>query len=314
MSNSSGFIADDRWIESQRGSKNKVDQHRPYASIVEKERTASGTLEEVAIIFLTNRECPFRCLMCDLWKNTTEETVDQGSIPEQIEWALNQLPPVRHIKLYNSGSFFDERAIPVADYGKIASLLKGFDTVIVESHPKVLGQRCLDFRNMLKPKLEVALGLETVHPEVLRKLNKKMTIDDFRNAVSFLTMNGISSRAFVLLRPPFMNENEGMEWAERSIDFAFTAGAGCCTIIPVRGGNGAMEQLQKEDLFNPPDIRSLEHVLEYGINLNAGRVFADVWDLELFADCEDCTDKRKERIISMNLNQEIPGRIICRCD
>jgi hypothetical protein len=167
---------------------------------------------------------------------------------------------------------------------------------------------------MLKPKLEVAIGLETVHPEVLRRLNKKMTIDDFRNAVSFLKVNGISTRAFILLRPPFLSENEGIEWAERSIDFAFTAGVGCCTIIPVRGGNGAMEELKKEGLFSPPEIRSLEHVLEYGINLNAGRVFADVWDIELFSDCTYCTDKRKERIISMNLSQKIPESVICRCD
>ena len=308
------IIFNDRWIESHRGVKNKVDQHRPYAWIVEKERTASGKIEDVAIIFLTNRECPYRCLMCDLWKNTTDETVDPGSIPEQIEWALKQLPPVHHIKLYNAGSFFDERAIPVSDYEKIASLLTDFDSVIVESHPRVLGQRCLDFKNMLKPRLEVAIGLETVNPEVLRKLNKKMTIDDFRNAVSFLTINGISSRAFILLRPPFLSENEGIEWAERSLDFAFNCGVGCCTIIPVRGGNGAMEELQKAGSFTPPNIRSLEHVLEYGINLNEGRVFADVWDIELFSDCEECTVKRKERIISMNLSQEIAGSIVCRCD
>jgi radical SAM enzyme (TIGR01210 family) len=314
MSKNSRPGVDDRWIESHRGSKNKVDQLRPYGWLVEKERTASGTIEDVAIIFLTNRECPYRCLMCDLWKNTTDETVDPGSIPDQIDWALKQLPPVRHVKLYNSGSFFDERAIPVSDYRKIASLLNEFETVIVESHPRVLGQRCLDFKNMLKPKLEVAIGLETVNPEVLKKLNKKMTIDDFRNAVSFLTDNGISSRAFILLRPPYLTENEGIEWAERSIDFAFNSGVGCCTIIPVRGGNGAMEELQKEGYFHPPDIRSLEHVLEYGITLNAGRVFADVWDIELFTDCPDCTEKRKERIISMNLNQQIPESVICRCD
>jgi radical SAM enzyme (TIGR01210 family) len=312
--NNSSWSIDERRIEALRGRKNKVDQHRPYGWIVEKERTAQGTIEDVAIIFLTNRECPFRCLMCDLWKNTTDETVDPGSIPEQIQWALEQLPPVRHVKLYNSGSFFDEKAIPVSDYEKIASLLRDFETVIVESHPRVLGQRCLDFKNLLKPRLEVALGLETVNSEVLMRLNKKMTIDDFRKAVSFLTANGISTRAFILLRPPFMSENQGIEWAERSIDFAFNAGVSCCTVIPVRGGNGIMDELMKEGLFSPPNLRSLEYVLEYGINLKAGWVFADVWDIELFTDCSECTEKRKERIISMNLYQEVPERVMCRCD
>ncbi len=96
---------------------------------------------------------------------------------------------------------------------------------------------------MLKPDLQIALGLETVNPEVLMKLNKRMTLEDFKSSVSFLTSNGIPSRAFILLRPPFMSEEEGVYWAERSIDFAFEAGVECCTIIPVRAGNGAMDHL-----------------------------------------------------------------------
>ena len=32
----------------------------------------TGGCVDVATLFLTNRECPFRCLMCDLWKNTLE--------------------------------------------------------------------------------------------------------------------------------------------------------------------------------------------------------------------------------------------------
>ena len=33
-----------------------------------------------AVVFLTNRECPFRCVMCDLWMNTLDETVPRGAI------------------------------------------------------------------------------------------------------------------------------------------------------------------------------------------------------------------------------------------
>ena len=68
-----------------RGSKNIVDPHIPYGWLVEKEYTKNGKIEDTGIIFLTNRECPFHCLMCDLWKNTTDYTVETGSIPQQIE-------------------------------------------------------------------------------------------------------------------------------------------------------------------------------------------------------------------------------------
>jgi len=308
------FEITDRWILARRGRKNSIDPQKPYAWLTEKERTSSGQVDENAVIFLTNRECPFRCLMCDLWKNTINESVQPGAIPNQIEWALKQLPDTKHLKLYNSGSFFDERAIPEKDYEKIASLVRGFETVIVESHPGIINERCLSFRDMLKPDLQIALGLETVHTEILRKLNKKMTIDDFSNAVSFLTRNGILSRAFILLKPPFMSESEGIYWAERSIDFAFDAGVECCTVIPVRAGNGAMDFLKENKYFSPPDIHSLEEVVEYGIQLDAGRVFADVWDPELFSGCKKCTEKRIRRLTTMNLNQKVTGRVICTCD
>ena len=308
------FEISDRWIVSHRGKKNAVDPLKPYAWLVEKERTASGCIEDIAIIFLTNRECSFHCLMCDLWKNTTDASVSVGNIPKQIEWAIDHLPFTKHLKIYNSGSFFDEKAIQEHDYKRIASLVSNFDTVIVESHPKLINDKCLRFYDMLKPELQVAIGLETVHPEILPKLNKRMNLDDFKNSVSFLNQHGILSRAFILLRPPFLSESEGVYWAKRTLDFAFNVGVECCTVIPTRAGNGAMDLLMDKNYFLPPNIQSLEKVIEYGIQLNAGRVFADVWDIGLFSSCKKCIDQRTNRLIEMNLSQRIADPVKCTCD
>src|SRR2546427_4954498 len=80
----------DRWILSRRSQRNPVDLRRPHAFLVEEERAESGEIVSVATIFLTNRECPWRCLMCDLWKNTLTETVPAGAVPAQIDYALAQ--------------------------------------------------------------------------------------------------------------------------------------------------------------------------------------------------------------------------------
>ena len=300
-----------KWILSQRGQKNKIETRRPYEWMVEKERRPNGNVDDTAIVFLSNKECSFKCLMCDLWKNTSDESVPPGAIPEQIEWALSRLPSARHIKLYNSGSFFDEKAIPHSDYESIAELVKPFETVIVESHPRLIGEKCLEFRDQISGKLEVAIGLETAHPEILARLNKQMTLEDFKRGVDFLKRNNINSRAFILLRPPFMTEKEGITWARKSIDFAFDCGVDSCTVLPVRAGNGAMEELMKSGDFEMPDLTSLEEVLEYGISLRRGLVFGDTWDLELFADCKTCFTDRHERIHQMNLTQEVAPKIIC---
>lgn len=313
MSKFPDFTIDNQWVVSHRGKKNQVDPFKPYNYFIEEERMESGAIEDVSTVFLTNQECTFRCLMCDLWKNTTDKPVPEGAIPAQIEYALSKLVKTKHLKLYNSGSFFDNRAIPETDYEKIARLVDDFETVIVESHPVYINKKVLFFRDLIKPKLQVALGLETIHPEVLPRLNKKMTLADFEQSVSFLISHGIDTRAFILLRPPFLSEEEGVFWAKKSIDYAFRIGVKCCIIIPVRSGNGAMDILAENGYFEEPDIESLEKVVEYGIELNGGAVFADLWNIDNFSSCDKCLERRKERLIQMNLHQRIYPNITCSC-
>jgi len=300
-------------IASARPAKNAVDPRRPYAFFVEPEATASGSVEDVATIFLTNRECPYRCLMCDLWKNTLDDVVPPGAIPEQIDYALGRLPSAQHIKLYNSGNFFDAKAIPPGDHAAIAQRVRGFSTVIVENHPNLCSEACAGFRDSLGTSLEVALGLETVHPRVLPALNKQMTLDDFDRAVELLLGDSIAVRAFILLRPPMLDEQEGVEWALRSIEHCFALGVGCCAVIPTRAGNGIMEQLRRDGLFAPPRFESLERVLEAGLRMNGGRVFVDLWDVEKLANCPRCGRERIERLRQMNLVQRAAPSIACNC-
>lgn len=313
MNNGSGILLTDEWIISNRGKKNSVDPGKPYAFLVEKERTFSGAIEDTAVIFLTNKECPCHCLMCDLWKNTTDVPVPVGVIPLQIDWALAQLQPAKHLKLYNSGSFFDENAIPEKDYPSIVDLVQDFKTVIVESHAKLVKDRCLRFRDLLKPDLEVAIGLETANPEILQKLNKRMALDDFKASVRFLSGHNIRSRAFILYPLPFLAEAENLYWAKRSVEFAFAAGVSSCVVIQTRAGNGAMDILKKNGDFRLPEIPALEEIFEYGISLNAGNVFVDVWDMEKLPGCGKCKDQRIRRLGTMNLSQQIGEKVRCEC-
>jgi radical SAM enzyme (TIGR01210 family) len=288
-----------------------VDHGRPYAYLVEPERTIEGRVEDVTTVFLSNRECPFHCLMCDLWKNTTTERVPDGAIATQVKWALSRLPPAKHVKLYNSGNFFDSQAIPRADWSLLAKVLRDCQSVVVETHPRLVNGDCLEFAGMLEGNLQVAMGLETVDPEVLPLLNKKMDLGQFERATDILIDAGIDVRAFILLRTPFQSEERGLEWTKRSIDFAFSIGVECCVVIPTRTGNGAMDWLQTNGHFSPPSLSNLEEALDYGVGLRRGRVFADLWDIEKFFDCPECGPERAERMRQVNLSQEMLARIGC---
>ncbi len=323
---------DDTLILASRGPKNRVDPRLPFAFLVEPEPTAEGAVEDVATIFLANRACPFRCLFCDLWKNTTDERVPAGAIPGQIDHALAHLPAARHVKLYNSGNFFDRQAIPPEDYAEIADRVALFRTVIVENHPKLCGEGCLTFRDLLEvakkqspaddvhgpgegrtAQLEIAMGLETVHPRILPQLNKQMTLEDFQTAAAFLRSHEITLRAFILLKPPFMAEEECVEWAVRSIEFAFDCGARVCSVIPTRAGNGIMDRLEREGRFAPPRLASLEETLARGLAVRRGRVLVDLWDVERFWDCPACGPARVERLRKMNLAQDFLPLPECVC-
>lgn len=301
----------DHWILARRTRRTPLDPHEPYAYFLEDEHSAEGVIAPVATIMLTNTECPFRCVMCDLWRNTLAEPTQPGAIPEQIEFALARLPRASVVKLYNSGSFFDQRAIPREDYSAIARQIRGFDRVIVECHPAFIGRRCLEFRDLIANKLEIAIGLETVHPDILAKLNKRMTLEQFAESAAFLHKHQIDLRAFILVQPPFMPAHDALEWAQRSLHFAFDQGAIAATLIPTRGGNGAMEALAANENYSPPEIGTLETAMHYGLSLRRGRVFADLWALKRNSECAFCFDQRVERLRAMNLTQKVAPKLCC---
>jgi archaeosine synthase beta-subunit len=305
----------DKWVLEQRPARETLDARQPYLFFVEQEVSPSGEILPVATIFLTNRECPWRCVMCDLWRNTLTTSIPAGAIPAQMDFALSQLSPARVMKLYNSGSFFDTRAIPVEDHAAIALRAGNFERLIVESHPALIGDHCLRFRDGLKCQLEIAMGLETVHPDILPKLNKRMTLDQFSTATTFLQAHDIDLRVFVLVQPPFMHPDEAVHWAQHSVDFAFDCGATAVTLIPTRGGNGAMEALSATQQYSPPRLETLEASFRYGLELKRGRVFADLWDAGKIPSCPTCRIPRIARLHQMNLSQTNLAPARCQsCD
>jgi radical SAM enzyme (TIGR01210 family) len=300
----------DRWIVAHRrdlnASRMGFPLNRPIRSIREEEAAWGAGLVNYLTVFLTNRECPWNCLMCDLWQETSLKRVSPGDIPSQIRFALSKMAPgvPDRLKLYNAGSFFDAGAIPPEDYSSIAGLCRGFKRVVVECHPNLVGPRILRFQRELgETELEIAMGLETVEAGTLELLNKRMSLEDYSRAAKFLKDHGIRLRSFVLVRPPFMEEQAAEFWAQRSIDFAFGCGAELVALIPTRGGNGALESLKSDGQFSEPRLSTLAAALRYGLALGKGIVIADLWDVDRWSRSDAGYDQLRRSLDLANRTQ-----------
>jgi radical SAM enzyme (TIGR01210 family) len=313
-----GAGREDRRIRALRPPKPAVDPWRPIDVLREEERLPQGGVAPTVTVFLAGAECPFTCVFCDLWRFTTDGPTPEGAIPAQLRRALErtgELPPQARIKLYNASNFFDPRAVPPADDPEIARLVAAFDRVVVECHPKLVGRRCREFAERLGGRLQVAMGLETVHPEAASRLNKRSGPDDFRHAAADLALRGIELRAFVLVGAPFVPADETVEWTERSAALAAEQGAVHVSLVPVRGGNGEMERLELSGLFHRPTLEQIEEALERCLRL-APVVTVDAWDLggpasRRFADCPSCSAARIARLERINRTGDLEPRVAC---
>jgi hypothetical protein len=239
----------------------KLSWDQPYAYLSEREPflDAGGAVRRanVATIFLTASRCPIGCAMCDLHHNTFDAATPRGAIVRQIDFALSRLTPVqsgeepRWVKLYNSGNFFDAASIPPSDWDRIARQCRGFQRVIVENHPRFGRSKHRVFRDYLAGKLEIAVGLETVQPRWLKRLEKQMTRDDFDAYAAFLKSLGLDLRVFLIVGVPGATVTEAVRWARLSVRHAIAAGARHISLIPARSGhgwNGHADQLPRISL------------------------------------------------------------------
>ena len=304
---------DDQRIRSLRAPKPKVDPWRAHGSTIEDERRPGGAIERALTVFLAGAECPFTCSFCDLWRWTVDGPTPPGALPAQLARVLRPLeqPFPDRLKLYNASNFFDRRAVPAEVLPALADLARPFARVTVESHASMMGPPALEFARLIPGRLEVAVGLETIHRTAAGHLNKRMDLAQFDRAAGFLAEHEIDLRAFVLLGAPYVEPEDAVEWTVRTAEYAAQRGAAAIALIPVRGGNGELERLAALGHFVPPSLSQLEAALDACLGLAPAAVAADLWDVDRLAACAQCRPRRVERLRRVNLTGRAEPLVTC---
>lgn len=302
-----------RRIRGLRPAKGWVNPYAAHGSLVERERRPSGLVEQTLTVFLAGAECPFTCSFCDLWRFTIDGPTPAGALTGQLRQTLEagNFADVDRIKLYNASNFFDTQAVPPPDLSGLAALVSDFRAVTVESHASMIGERTLELARAISGRLEVAVGLETIHPVAAAKINKRLDLRRFDDAADFLAANSIDLRAFVLLGAPYVPVEDSVEWTVKTVAYAVERGASVVSIIPVRGGNGELERLRALGHFTPPSIEDLELALNECARYPNAAVTGDLWDLDRITGCGACRERRTSRLRRLNLSGVVEGDVEC---
>lgn len=193
-----------------------------------------------AVLFLLSNGCEWAiksangCTMCGhLAKQTRSLTpLSTDDLISQFMGEFTRIDfrntPI--LNLYNNGSFFNDREIPEPARIRMLKEISEVDSIrmlVVESRPEFITERALEQIRALLPNVhvEVAMGLETMDDKKrMISVNKGFTLRQYDRAVQIIRKYHLYPRSYVLLKPPFFSEKEGIEEAIRTTKHAFDTG------------------------------------------------------------------------------------------
>ncbi len=254
----------------------KIEVDKPVSFWIKEDRLLSKKGKEFTIILRT-KGCSWAlgdyggCSMCGYIQDSTIEKIDQIHIINQFNYAFEEkISEITSdeddfiIKIYNSGSFFDDDEIS-ADvrehiFKKIADVPKIKEVVIESRVDYITNEKLNIMKSILKDKyVEVAIGLETVNDYIRNNyINKGLKFKDFLDAIHLCKKNDIGIRAYLLFKPPFINEQTAIDDCANSIQKLVELKINTISINPLNiQKNSLVEYLFYQNRYRPPWFYSL---------------------------------------------------------
>ncbi|WP_338097718.1 archaeosine biosynthesis radical SAM protein RaSEA [Methanolapillus ohkumae] len=264
------------------------------------------------------------CTMCGYVYDSAAKPPSEDEISAQLETALLRASDKDKfmVKIFTSGSFLDVREISRELRSKILSRLSQDDrivAVLAETRPEFVNQTaiddCLDAMNN-KP-LEFAYGLETSSDKIRKEsINKGFSFNDFKKACVLSKENGIYSKAYLMLKPPFLSEKEAMEDIQKSIDdaapYVETISINLCNVQ-----NGTfVEKMWENKEFRPPWLWSMVEILKTAKEKHPKTYLMSdpvgAGSKRGPRNCKNCSYDVADRIREFSKTQDV--RILEKCD
>lgn len=212
------------------------------------------------------------CTMCGEYEGSTKN----NTVPAEFHIAQFSSAVSKYVAKYKpswirinqEGNYANVHEVQISAQKtilRLASMISGVERITIESMAKYINQEGTDeLRSALASdvELEVGIGFEAEN-DVVRNVcvNKGESIEDFRRAVGLLRSKGLRSRAYVLLKPPFLSEGEAIEEAIETINAAYDLGFDSVSLEPMSVHEFTLvHALSLEGLYTPPWLWSVIRV------------------------------------------------------
>ena len=194
------------------------DASRPVTVYKTPENLPDGTPCTAATVILRSKGCAWwwksGCTFCGYF-NDVRDDVSAEDMFSQWEYAkksTNQFEGCQMVKVYTSGTFFEDRENPPEWQEAVLKETAEMGLhLVVEAQAQMCTPEKIEWVAARHPGCTVAIGLEAYDDSVLRfHVNKGFTTKQWHRAVEMLRENDLRVKTYLLFKPPFMSEGDAL--------------------------------------------------------------------------------------------------------
>jgi len=246
------------------------DASRPATVYKTPETLPDGTPCTAATVILRTRGCVWwwksGCTFCGYFNDVRDDVTadDLFAQWDEAKRKTNNFDGCSMVKVYTSGTFFEDREIPVEfqDFVLKETYEKGLH-LIVEAQAHLCHPDKLAWVAERHPGCTVAIGLEALDDTVLRfHCNKGFSTKTWRKSVDDLRTAGLRVKTYLLFKPPFMSEGDALnltnEWLREVAPLSDEV-----SINPMNIQKGTIvDRIFRNREYRPPWLWSLVEMIE----------------------------------------------------
>lgn len=294
-------------------------------------------LVQKLIIFLRGTGCSSieqngGCTFCGFYSATNHGIkLERKNFLNQLQFAFDshkkELDRFPIISLYNDGSMLSEHEISLdvtLDMIRTLSTFQNLKLITTESKLQdITEEKILKIRNATTKELELSFGFESSDP-LVRKLciNKNFTNNKVIEVSKLLKAHNFGCTALLMLKPPFLSEQEAIDDAVKSLEFLEHTEINRIDIeLPTVEAFTLTHELWKINLYTPVMLWSVVEILKrkYELNLKK-KIYVSpanytVKAIATSSNCNLCNDKFSDLFMEYNKANDISvfDNLTCEC-